>query len=238
MPRESPGRSHERWTPTSPAGTVGPIVTERDGIANAKSRLRREILDALAALAPNRRCAESVLVTRRLVGLVPVAGARTILAFLSMPTEIDTWPIIRWAWRHGRRVAVPRIRTGGANAPQAPGVQHMEATLLTPVEVPRAVDHPAVRPGPYGILMVPDAPAVPASEIDVVLVPSVAVDRYGNRLGRRGGYYDRFLAQADLRAGRIAPALGPQVVDRVPVEAHDVPVDMVVTAAGVRRFER
>jgi len=228
----------ERWTPPPAAGTVGPIVTDRDGIANAKARLRRVVLDALAGLAPDRRRADAVLVTRYLVGLVPVAGAGTILAFLSMPTEVDTWPMIRWAWRRGKRIAVPRILAAGANAAGSADVQRMEAVHLAPADVPRAADHPSVRPDAYGILTVPGAPAVPASAIDVVLVPSVAIDRRGNRLGRRGGYYDRFLAQPDLRAARIAPALGPQLVDRVPVEAHDVPVDRVVTPAGVLRFER
>jgi len=222
-------------------------VTERDGIGNAKARLRREVLDVLARLSPDQRLADGILVTRHLVRLIPVAEAGTIMVFLSMPPEVDTWPLIRWAWRRGKRIAVPRLVRNTPDAEAGARVQSMVAVRLAPADVARAADHPAVRsllppdayaPGAYGILTVPGAPVVPPGEIGVVLVPSVAIDRRGNRLGRGGGCYDRFLAQPDLRAARIAPAFASQVVDHVPTDAHDVPVDRVVTAGGVLRFER
>ncbi|MBL7140298.1 MAG: 5-formyltetrahydrofolate cyclo-ligase [Planctomycetes bacterium] len=213
-------------------------MAERDGIVNAKARLRREILDGLARLSPDERLAAGILVTRHLVRLIPVAEADTIMVFLSMPTEVDTWPLIRWAWRCGKRIAVPRLGRNTPNAEAGARVQSMAAVHLPPAGAARAAGHPAVRPGAFGILTVPDAPVVPTGDIDVVLVPCVAVDRRGNRLGRGGGYYDRFLSQPDLRAARIVPAFRPQVVDHVPTDERDVPVDMVVTAGEVLRFER
>ncbi|HET6441826.1 MAG TPA: 5-formyltetrahydrofolate cyclo-ligase, partial [Phycisphaerae bacterium] len=84
---------------------------------------------------------------------------------------------------------------------------------------------------------VPDADPIPVCEIDVVLAPCQAVDRSGNRLGKGGGFYDRFLARPDLRACIIAVAFQEQVLDEVPVGENDCRVQMVVTDAEVLSFE-
>lgn len=74
------------------------------------------------------------------------------------------------------------------------------------------------------------------SEIDVVLVPGMAFDRAGRRLGRGGGFYDRFLALIP-QAVRIGIAFEEQVVDRVPSESHDQSIDLLVTPSGLFRAE-
>jgi 5-formyltetrahydrofolate cyclo-ligase len=107
----------------------------------------------------------------------------------------------------------------------------MTPVLLAAADIRTIHDHPGVRPGPLGILDVPDAPAVPVAEIDVVLVPCLAVDRAGNRLGRGGGFYDRFLARPDLKALTIVIALEEQLFDEVPVNACDRRAAGVVTDA-------
>ena len=112
----------------------------------------------------------------------------------------------------------------------------MVAVLLAPADVEGVATHPAVRPGPLGILEVPDAPPLAASEIDVLLMPCQAVDRRGNRLGKGGGFFDRFLALPGLRAARIVLAFHEQVLDEVPVGENDVPVEMVVSDAEVLTF--
>ena len=158
------------------------------------------------------------------------------MVFLSLPTEIDTWPFIGWAWREGKRVAVPRIEPshGGDDGPLER--RDMVAVALKPADVEGVAAHPAVRPGPLGILQVPDALPLDVSEIDVALVPCQAVDRSGNRLGKGGGFFDRFLARPDFRAQSIALAFHEQVLDQVPVTQFDRPVSMVVTDAEVLSF--
>lgn len=209
---------------------------DRDEIAKAKERTRRLVSSVLAELTPSRRRAASIALAQKLASLPQVRQARTLMAFLSLPTEIDTWPIIRWAWREGKRVAVPRIEPGPAGAGTPITERLMVAVLLAPADVPVAGDHPAVRPGALGILDAPEAPVVPPHEIDVVLAPCQAVDRLGNRLGKGGGFYDRFLADPQLRAARIVIAYHEQVLDQVPTAAWDCPVPMIVTDTEILTF--
>lgn len=202
--------------------------------ADAKARLRRDVAAALARLRADRRRRAGIAAARRLALLPAVAEAGTLMAFLSLPTEIDTWPAIRWAWNAGKRVAVPRMEA----APGAGAVRTMAPVRLEPADVTSVSDHPALRPGAFGILTAPEAPVVPPEEIDVVLVPCMAVDRRGNRLGKGGGYYDGFLARPEVRAVRIALALREQVLDAVPVGEGDEPMDRIVTEDEVLRFDR
>ncbi len=194
--------------------------------------------EALARLTPGRRRAASVALAENLARVPAVAEARTLMAFLSLPTEIDTWPVIRWAWEQGKRIAIPRIqpRPDGDRTPLRR--RNMVAVFLEKADVSEVSAHPDVRPGPLGIPEAPDAPVMPPGRIDVVLLPCQAVDRRGNRLGKGGGFYDRFLARANLRAKRIAVAFRRQVLDEVPVTDHDQRVDMVVTDGEVLTFDR
>ena len=206
-----------------------------DTIAEAKARLRADVASRLADIGPDRRRAAGMAIAERLANLPAVAAARTVMAFLSMPTEIDTWPFIRWAWQEGKGVAVPRLAPAGRSDDPAAG---MVAVALEPADVPDAVRHPALRPGRFGILTAPVGPPVPPEELDVILVPCLAVDRQGRRLGRGGGYYDRFLGRPEVQAACIALAWDAQVVDAVPTGPTDVPLDGAVTESRVLRFSR
>ena len=219
----------------------------RDIVA-AKAETRREVAETLAQLTPSRRRAAGIAVAQRVAGLPVVQAARTLMAFLSLPTEIDTWPLIRWAWGEGKRIAVPRIEAGGSPGVRTPeggrATWHsrprlciMTAVILPPADVEGIAMHPAVRPGPLGILEVLGAPPLAAAELDVLLMPCQAVDRHGNRLGKGGGFFDRFLKAPGLRAARIVLAFREQVLDEVPVGEHDVPVEMIVSDAEVLTFK-
>jgi len=196
------------------------------------------VTQAIARLTPGERRDAALALAGNLAEVPAVAQARTLMAFLSLPTEIDTWPVIRWAWQHGKRIAIPRIQTGPDGDRTPPNRRDMVAVWLEKAGVSKASTHPHVRPGPLGILHAPDAPVVPPGRIDVVLLPCQAVDRRGNRLGKGGGFYDRFLARADVTAKRIAVAFRRQVLDAVPVTDNDQRVDMVVTDGEVLVCER
>jgi 5-formyltetrahydrofolate cyclo-ligase len=163
-------------------------------------------------------------VAERVTGGVRWRDARTVAVFASLPGEIPTGPLIQAAWTSGRRVLLPRVIAEGA-------LSFHEHVKDAPLES-----------GTFGVAE-PSATAAEASltEADLVFVPGLAFDGRGGRLGRGAGYYDRAIAEAlagntpRRRAGESATiglAFALQIVDAVPMEPHDVPLDAVVTESA------
>jgi len=91
-------------------------------------------------------------------------------------------------------------------------------------------------PGVYGILEPQSSEVVEPGAIDFVLVPARGFDRHGNRLGRGGGYYDRYMSHPDFRALRCGIAFAVQLLDTLPHDEHDLPVHLLLTEGGTLRF--
>ncbi|MCX5013468.1 5-formyltetrahydrofolate cyclo-ligase [Streptomyces sp. NBC_00555] len=202
-------------------------MTENPHPASTKARLRRELLAARRALSPDAcRTAAGALAVRALE-LPELAGADTVAAYVSVGTEPGTHALLDALRAAGKRVLLP---------------------LLLP---DNDLDW-AVYEGPQGLaetahpgkmrLLEPTGPALGPDEVTTagaVLLPGLAVDARGMRLGRGGGSYDRVLERLE-RAG-AHPALvvllyDDEVVARVPEEPHDHPVQAVATPSGVVRF--
>ncbi|MBX6350502.1 MAG: 5-formyltetrahydrofolate cyclo-ligase [Clostridia bacterium] len=188
-----------------------------------------------ASMAPAERASRSRRIARFVLELPDVRRATWLFAFLSKEDEVDTGPLLLAARRAGLRLAAPVVR---------PGRRLAWRELAWP-EDPDARE-PLTVPGRFGIRE-PD-PAVSrevAPEVaDIVLVPGLAFDERGHRLGYGGGYYDRFLASWRARGGprgalAVGLAFACQIVSRIPEGPWDEPVDVVVTEAGVRdlRFQ-
>ena len=179
-----------------------------------KAQLRRELKRKRAALSPEERRQCSLRICA-LVEASPVfRQARTVFLFASFGTEVDTFPLLGRALLSGKRVALPRTLLSEKRL-----VFHRIFTLGELV------------PGAYGIPEPPpENPVVPCEEADLVLVPGLAFDREGFRLGYGGGFYDRILRK--IRAPRVGLAFSFQLIERVPREEHDLPVDGVVTEKG------
>lgn len=166
---------------------------------------RRDQLDPDCAQAQGRE------ILRRFVELDDYRQARCMACYVSVGREVETRDLIRMALSDGKQVGVPVTRPHGQ------------------MDFQRIGSLDALRPAPFGLLEPErDASAVIAPEaFDLVIVPGAAFDRKGNRLGLGGGYYDRFLEQTPGK--RVALIYGFQVVDTVPIEPHDLKVDMIVT---------
>jgi len=183
-----------------------------------KKQIRSEIKSALAAMNPAGAAGASSAACGNLVAQREFSDARSVMIFLPMPGEIDARDIARAAWSQGKRVAVPKIR--------APGV--MDAVEISSLDTD-------LSPGAFDILEPNSDKVIPAGELDLIVAPALAFDRQGNRLGRGGGYYDRFIARSE---GSLICGLSfdCQLLDEVPAEPHDRPVNMVATDAEFLRF--
>jgi len=183
-----------------------------------KKQIRAEIQAALAAMRPAEATGASRAACRNVVEQREFADARSVMIFLPMPGEIDARDIARAAWSQGKRVSVPKIR--------APGV--MDAVEIASLDTD-------LSPGTFEILEPNGDKAIPTGELDLIVAPALAFDRQGNRLGRGGGYYDRFIARCEgsLVCGL---AFSSQLLDELPAEPHDRPVNMVATNAEFLRF--
>ncbi|WP_175450143.1 5-formyltetrahydrofolate cyclo-ligase [Streptomyces sp. CAI-24] len=188
-----------------------------------KASLRRELLAARALLSTEDVTAAATALASRARALPELADARTVAAYVSVGREPGTRALLDALREQGVRVLLP--------------------VLLADNDLDWAVYGGAEHLLPAGRgLLEPDGDRLgPAAvvEADAVLLPGLAVDGAGMRLGRGGGSYDRVLAR--LSAAGADPALivllyADEVVARVPVEPHDHPVDAVVTPAGARRF--
>ncbi len=143
-------------------------------------------------------------------------SARTVALYAPLGAEMDTAAIASRALAEGKKVAFPRTVPGRR---QLVFANCRTEDLIT---------------GPLGAREPPSgAPVVPIRSIDLVVVPGVAFDGSGRRLGRGGGYYDATLAELPRSAARVGLAFEAQIVPAVPAEPHDALLDMVVTERRV-----
>ena len=199
-----------------------------------KAALRRRLREAWRAWSAGDRRRASDLICARLQGVVTgglpprsPAGAAggdaprrpavtALMLYAPLATEVDVTPLLPWARRQGLVVLLPRVD---------PVRQAMEARVVEGWD--------DTVPGPWGLRQPHEGcPAYPVDAGTLVVVPGLAFDRQGWRLGRGGGYYDRFLARhpAAWRAG-VAPAA--MVLAAVPRDALDRRMDLVVTDTEV-----
>jgi 5-formyltetrahydrofolate cyclo-ligase len=188
-----------------------------------KARIRREVAARFAALAAGELADRSAALRARLEQLAEFRSAGSFLLYASMADEVDTAPLIDDLLAAGRPVFLPVCRPDRAEF-DAVSIRSRAADLV---------------PGKYGILE-PRAGLVPADsgDLEFALVPGLAFDRRGGRLGRGGGYYDRVLARLGDSALRVALALDFQVYPAVPAGEHDQRVDLLVTEREVIRTGR
>ncbi|MCG3128031.1 MAG: putative protein YqgN [Phycisphaerae bacterium] len=184
-----------------------------------KQELRRQMRLLVARVEPRELHECGVAAAELLAATPEFTAARTIMLFLSMAGEIDTAPLGEICWQRGVRVAAPRVL--------------WDELRLVPVLMPSLAD---VRPGAGGIPEPAGDQEIPLPEINLVVVPGLAFDARGARLGRGRGFYDRFLAQPELRGVSAGMALEEQLVAHVPSSPHDVRVQMLVTHRCIRRF--
>lgn len=202
------------------AGTVG---TGRGDVSEAKRALRRRVRDTRATLDA-RALSRAARELRDVVLSTPeIASARAVAAYVAVGREPGTGPLIEALSEAGVEVLLPLLQPdGGLDWARYEGPRAL-------VPAARGLLEPAGEPLGPGAL----------SSVDAVIVPGLAVDRSGMRLGRGGGTYDRVLAGLAGRAFTCVLLHDGEVLDiPLPREPHDVPVAAAATPSGLHRFAR
>ncbi len=188
--------------------------------AEAKAALRRELRERLRAMSAAGRQDESAQIRQHLLALPAWRDATTILAFVPTAGEPDIWPAVRATHAAGRAIYLPRFDPK-TNAYQPCRVMDLDQDLGV---------------GPYGIREPgTHCPAWNGKALDLILVPGLGFDASGARLGRGKGYYDRLLAVGT--GCKCGVAFEAQMIPELPMEPHDVRLDLVITPSGCLRSQ-
>lgn len=168
----------------------------------------------LAAADPDELAAEDAAVCREVLRLPEWQEAKCVFCYIPCGRELDVTPLLRAALAAGKTLCAPRITGPGQMA--ACRVDRLSLLAADAFGIPAP---PA------------DAPVAAPAAIDLVILPGMAFHPTGKlRLGRGGGYYDRWLR--DFSGVKVAPVRRCQLREDIPAAAHDIPADIIVTAVG------
>ncbi len=186
-----------------------------------KQQLRSHIKHLLRRIPASRHKQKSARACRNLVQTDNFQKASVVMLFMSFSHEIDAAQAIRAAWKAGKTVVVPKM---SAHKKEMAPVKIMADNHEFSIEAA----------GLRNPIMTTD---VPLESIELIVTPALGYDMAGNRLGRGGSYYDRFFANAKLKAHRCGLAFSEQLLEKVPVAHYDQPVHSLVTDEQVIDFD-
>lgn len=188
-------------------------------VQNAKSALRKTVLAYREAMDADTRNALSLAIFEELLRLDCYRSSSVVLAYVGFGSELQTDAFVRRVLDDGKVLLLPRVNG--------------EERRLDLLEVKNPAED--LEAGTWGIRE-PNPDLCPRAEperIDFALIPGVAFDTRGARLGYGGGFYDKLLAGCtEPRPWLVAAAFEFQVVEEVPLEEHDLRVDLIVTEGG------
>ena len=184
-----------------------------------KAEARRSVRESLDLITEEERIEYSEAIAEMALGLPEFIQSSSVMLFASLPDEFDTMPLIDQALMMGKSVYMPKV-------------DWRRRKLL----ICRIDSISDLEEGYWGILEPPEERSASPEELDFIIVPGMAFDITGNRLGRGGGYYDRLLSERGMDAITCGAAYDCQIFAQIPQEEHDRTVDMLVTEQRVMRF--
>jgi 5-formyltetrahydrofolate cyclo-ligase len=186
-----------------------------------KAEIRKALRAKLAAITEQARHQKSIAACGNIIRTPEFKAARTVMLYLSTPSEVETAPLALRAWQEGKTVVVPKVS--------------WDQRRMLPTEITSLHQTGMTTTGP-GIREPIAGKPIPTEYIDLVIVPGLGFTPTGHRIGRGMGFYDRFLAQTDFLGLSVGLAFQEQIVDTLPILDHDMPLGMLVTDQSVRRF--
>jgi len=189
------------------------LEVERSSVFRQKQIIRERIITLLRNQEEEKRSAKSLVILNRLLKMQEFQNAVTVLFYYAFLGEVETIEMIKRAQQLGKRIGLPKI------------IKEKNIMYSTLAEDLNA----GLEDGPYGIKQTKESKVLSFKDIDMIIVPGIAFDKNNNRLGRGGGYYDRFLKDIPANIPTVGLAFDFQIVDNLPTDKHDVPVHHVLT---------
>jgi 5-formyltetrahydrofolate cyclo-ligase len=186
----------------------------------SKSVVRKQLRERLDAMSDADRHAKSLAACALITASPEFAAARVVMVYLSTNMEVDTAPLALRAWQAGKTVVVPKVS--------------WDQRRMLPIEI-SSLTTGMTSTGP-GIREPIAGNPIPVEFIDMVIVPGLGFTAKGYRIGRGMGFYDRFLAQHEFIGLSCGLAFEEQLIADLPILDHDIPLSMLATDKGLRRF--
>jgi 5-formyltetrahydrofolate cyclo-ligase len=184
-------------------------------VKEAKNEIRRETAEKLNILTEEERGAKAAQIENRLFEFANFLESRIALLYVNSPHEVDSEAILKRCFEYGKIMVLPAY-TADKYEMQLMKVDNLKKGL---------------KKGPRGILQ-PDpnhCQKVPVDCIDIAIIPGIALDEKGSRIGSGKGYYDRLIPELPTTTRKVALAYEIQIVPQIPMEAHDKYVDIIIT---------
>jgi len=178
-----------------------------------KNLLRESILEKRNSLSEQEVKSKSEIIKNSIFSMREFKDSKVVMFYVSFNSEVDTHEMIKEALK-SKRIAVPKVVE-----------KEMQPSLL--------IDFDQMIPfGKFDILEPIELLKIELKNISLIIIPGIAFDRKGHRIGYGYGYYDKFLRKIP-KAVKIGIAFDFQIADKIPNEAHDVPLDIIVTEKEV-----
>jgi len=180
-----------------------------------KSELREEISKKVAALSAKEISEKTKAIETRLFDFANFLESKIALMYVNNNGEVHTGNILRRTYDYGKIVVLPAFNT-----------ENYDMTLLKVDNLDKDLQE-----GPRGILEPNEirCKIVPIERIDIAIIPAIALDEKGGRIGSGEGYYDRLIPRLAITTRKVALALEQQIVPQIPIESHDKHVDIIIT---------
>jgi len=178
-----------------------------------KQVLREKMFLELKNLEKEEKERRNAVIREKFFSNINFKDANFIMSYVSKPYEVDTWRIIKQSLEMGKKIAVPCVLKG--------------ERLMVPALI---LDHKELSLGPYGVYQPhPDnIRQVDLNQLDLVLVPGIAFDKEGNRLGHGRGYFDRFLKKLPRHVHIMGLAYEFQILPKLPISQKDFPMSSLI----------
>ena len=184
-------------------------------IGAAKIQIRKDIAKKISAISANAIAEKIKAIEDRLFEFANFLEAKIALLYVNSDYEVQTKNIVKRSYEYRKVVVLPAFDP-----------EHFSIKLLK-VDKPRK----ELKLGPRGVLE-PDAKKckiVPIDRIDIAIIPGLAFDEKGGRIGTGKGYYDRLIPRLAITTRKVALTLEEQIIPQIPMESHDKHVDIIIT---------